>query len=84
VAEGFGGLMRNAANLNMFKGFVVGSDEVVISHLQYAYDTLFIGEESIENLWTLKALLRGIEMASRFKENFFKSCLIGVNVEGTL
>jgi len=33
----------------------------------------------MENLWTLKALLRGFEVASGLKVNFFKSCLIGVN-----
>jgi hypothetical protein len=52
----------------------------VISHLQYADDTLCIGEASIENLWTLKALLRGFEMVSGLKVNFHKSCLMGVNV----
>lgn len=32
------------------------------------------------NFLTLKALLRGFKMVSRLKVNFFKSCLIGVNV----
>jgi hypothetical protein len=35
---------------------------------------------TVENLWTLKALLRGFEMTSGLKINFHKSCLIGVNV----
>jgi hypothetical protein len=48
--------------------------------LQYADDTLCIGEASIENLWTLKAILRGFELISGLKVNFWKSCLIGVNV----
>jgi len=34
----------------------------------------------VENLWALKALLRGFEMVSGLKINFFKSSLIGVNV----
>jgi hypothetical protein len=34
----------------------------------------------MENLWTLKAILRGFELASGLKVNFWKSCLIGVNV----
>jgi hypothetical protein len=41
---------------------------------------LCIGEASVENLWTLKAILRGFEMASGLKINFWKSCLLGVNV----
>jgi hypothetical protein len=34
----------------------------------------------VDNLWTLKALLRGFEMASGLKVNFYKSCLMGINV----
>jgi len=80
VAEGFSGLMTNAVNRNLFKGFEVKRGGLVISHLQYADDTLCIGEPTIENLWLLKAVLRGFEMASRLKVNFHKSSLIGVNV----
>lgn len=32
------------------------------------------------NLWTLKALLKGFELASGLKVNYSKSCLIGINV----
>jgi len=53
---------------------------LVISHLQYADDTLCIGVPMVENLWTLKAMLRGFEMASGLKLNFDKSSLVGVNV----
>jgi hypothetical protein len=80
VAEGFAGLMRSAMDKNLFKGFSVGSEGLEVSHLQYADDTLCIGEASMENLWTLKAILRGFELASGLKVNFWKSCLIGVNV----
>jgi len=36
----------------------------------------------MENIWMLKALLRGFEMSLSLKVNFFKSCLIGENVVG--
>jgi hypothetical protein len=80
VAEGFSGLMRNAVNRNLFRGLEVGRNDLVISHLQYVNDTLCIGKASVENLWTLKALLRGLEMVSGLKINFLKSCLILINV----
>jgi len=35
---------------------------------------------TVDNLWTLKAMLKGFEMASGLKVNFHKSSLIGVNV----
>jgi hypothetical protein len=80
VAEGLGGLMKKAVETNRFRGFKVGSNGVIVSHLQYADDTLCIGEASIENLWTLKAILRAFEMVPGLKVNFWKSCVMGVNV----
>jgi hypothetical protein len=80
VAEGFSGLMRNAVELNLFEGFKIGGNGLVVSHLQYADDTLCIDKATVENLWTMKALLRGFEMASGLKINFSKSSLIGVNI----
>jgi hypothetical protein len=80
VAEGLGGMLNRAVELNRFGGFRIANGGMVVSHLQYADDTLCIGEPSIENLWTLKAILRGFEMVSGLKVNFWKSSLLGVNV----
>ncbi|MCI04104.1 LINE-1 reverse transcriptase like, partial [Trifolium medium] len=80
VAEGLGALMRKAVERGRFKPFYVGRGGMPISILQYADDTLCIGEATVENLWALKAVLRGFEMASGLKVNFWKSCLVGVNV----
>ncbi|KAK2354801.1 hypothetical protein QL285_092274 [Trifolium repens] len=82
VAEGLGATMRQAVNLNRFIPFTVGSVNLPVSLLQYADDTVFIGEAKVENLWTMKAILRGFERASGLKVNFWKSCLVGVNVSG--
>jgi hypothetical protein len=80
VAEGLGSLMRKVVEQNRFKPFWVGGEEVPISILQYADDTLCISEATVDNLWALKTILRGFEMASGLKVNFWKSCLVGVNV----
>lgn len=80
VAEGLSGLIRSAISLGKFKGFRVGRSDVVISHLQYADDTLLIGEASYDNPWVMKSTLRCFELASGLKVNFFKSSLMGVNV----
>ncbi|MCI47030.1 putative non-LTR retroelement reverse transcriptase, partial [Trifolium medium] len=50
VAEGLGGLMKQAVATNRFSGFRIGNGGVTISHLQYADDTLCIGDASIDNL----------------------------------
>jgi hypothetical protein len=80
VAEGLGGLIRRAVESSRLNGFQVGRNGVVISHLQYADDTLCLGEATVGNLWTLKAILRGFEMVSGLKVNFLKSSILGVNV----
>jgi hypothetical protein len=80
VAEGLGGLMKRAVELCRFRGFRFGNQGTVVSHLQYADDTLCIGEPTLDNLWALKAILRGFEMVFGLKVNFWKSSLMGVNV----
>jgi hypothetical protein len=81
VAEGFSGLKRNTVSLNLFEGFLFKEDGMVISHLQYADNTICIGKAMMANLWFLKALLKGFELASGFKVNFSKSWLIGIYVQ---
>jgi hypothetical protein len=64
----------------MFKGFIVRDNGLYISHLQYAYDTLFLGEPTVKDLWTLKTILCCIELSLGLKVNFFRSSVMGVNV----
>jgi hypothetical protein len=80
VAEGLGLLMRRAIDIHRFRPFLLGREGLPVSILQYADDTLCIGEATIDNLWTLKAILRGFELIFGLKVNYWKSCLIGVNV----
>lgn len=52
-----------------------------ISHLQFADDTLIIGENSEKNVCVIKAILQLFELVSGLKVNFHKSLLLGVHVE---
>jgi hypothetical protein len=63
VAEGLGALMKSTVQWGRFKPFMVGMGDLSVSILQYADNTLRIGEASVDNLWTIKAVLRGFEMA---------------------
>ena len=68
------GLMREAQKKSLFKGFLVGSDEVVISIFQYADDTIFFGEATMSNVKAIKAMLRSFELVKlRLKINFAKN-----------
>ncbi|XP_058742000.1 uncharacterized protein LOC131614435 [Vicia villosa] len=48
--------------------------------LQFADDTIILGEASCDNIWNMKVILRGFELASGLRINFSKSNIIGVNV----
>ncbi|GAU48001.1 hypothetical protein TSUD_404780 [Trifolium subterraneum] len=80
VVEVLNATISRAEEIGMFKGFKVGNSGLSVSHLKYTYDTIFLGETLVENLWTLKIVLRCFEMAYGFKVNFDKSSVMGVNV----
>ena len=73
VAEGLNGLMRQAVEKSIFRGYSVGSQKVSISLLQYADDTIFFEEASMKNIKALKSILRTFELSSGLKINFAKS-----------
>lgn len=75
-------MMRQATRLNLFKGFKIGQQGVEVSLLQFADDTLFVGEPSIQNVLVMKSMLRCFELMSGIKINFFKSKLAGVVMDG--
>ena len=67
----------------MFHGFGVGDGrDVRISHLQFADDTLIIGEKSWLNVRSMRAVLLLFEV-SGLRVNFHKSMLTGVNIYET-
>jgi len=80
VAEGLAGLVRQAVKVNLYAGLHIGRSEVDLCMLQFADDTLFLCQDAFSNVFTLKAILRGFEVASGLKINFHKSKLAGINV----
>ncbi|XP_071726806.1 uncharacterized mitochondrial protein AtMg01250-like [Rutidosis leptorrhynchoides] len=49
AGEGLNFLANAASNLGHIKGVEIGADKVRVSHLQYADDTIFIGEWGMRN-----------------------------------
>ncbi|GAU24569.1 hypothetical protein TSUD_149100 [Trifolium subterraneum] len=80
VTEGLTGMVRKAVDIGKFKGYKV-NDSLDFQLLQFADDTILMGEGSWDNLWTFKTVLRGFELVSGLKINFMKSKLYGLNVE---
>jgi len=81
AAEGFNILMQALVEAQLFKGYRVGREgEVRLTHLQFADDTLILGEKSWLNVRSMRAMLLLFENISGLKVNFHKSMLSGVNV----
>ena len=64
--------MREVIDRRLYTGSV-GKDKVDVNILQYADDTIFFVEASVENIKAIKAILRAFEMVSGLKINFAKS-----------
>jgi hypothetical protein len=60
VADGLGALMRKAVEISRFKPFKVGMEDLPVALLQYADDTLCIGEATIDNLGQSKPFLEAL------------------------
>lgn len=60
---------------------MVGNQNLKLSCLQFADDTIFFREASLQNILTLKSILQCFEMASGMQVNFYKSSIIGINME---
>jgi len=82
AAEGLNVMMSSTVRNNLFTCFTVGSStSVVVSHLQFADDTLLIGTKSWANVRALRAVLTLFAEMSGLKVNFNKSMLVGLNIE---
>ncbi|GAU25113.1 hypothetical protein TSUD_274020 [Trifolium subterraneum] len=78
VAEGLSGLMRRAVDSGLFHGYKV-SNNMSFHTLQFADDTIIVGEDNSDNLWTIKTVLRSFEIVSGLKVNFYNSIPFGSN-----
>jgi hypothetical protein len=73
--------MNAVVDANLYHGYGVGRmSEVRLTHLQFADDTLILGEKSWLNVRTMRAVLLLFEEISGLKVNFNKSMLTGVNI----
>ncbi|MCH85285.1 LINE-1 reverse transcriptase like, partial [Trifolium medium] len=80
AAEGLTVMVKKAVDIGKFVGFKV-DDSIRFQILQFADDTILLGESSWDNVRTIKFILRGFELVSGLKINFVKSKLYGINVE---
>ncbi|XP_058784431.1 uncharacterized protein LOC131659235 [Vicia villosa] len=78
VAEGLTGLVKQSIHVGELQKFTL-SDSCSVDILQFADDTLIMGEGNRKHVRALKAVLRAFEIVSGLGINFHKSKLIGIN-----
>ncbi|GJZ71682.1 hypothetical protein Tco_0635533 [Tanacetum coccineum] len=78
--EGLNAIVSEAVEKGIFRGVVVGANKAIVSHLQYANDTIFFGEWSKENAKSLMCILKCFEEVSGLRVNYNKSKIYGVGV----
>ncbi|GKA00908.1 RNA-directed DNA polymerase, eukaryota, reverse transcriptase zinc-binding domain protein [Tanacetum coccineum] len=78
--EGLHASIRKAVDVGVFKGASIGQGNLVLSHLFYADDAIFVGEWSQYNAYNLICMLRCFYLVSGLKINVNKSKLLGVGV----
>ena len=75
VAEVLSVMLTSASNKGIFKGIALGNSSNLITHLQYADDTIVFIEDSMESIQGVKRVLQSFQLLSGLKINFDKSTL---------
>jgi len=71
AAEGFNVIMFSVIAAWLFNGYRVGRDNALsLSHIQFADDSMIIGEKSWLNVRSVRVFLLLFEQVSRLKVNF--------------
>lgn len=77
VVEGLAGLVKQAINIDLFKGFHV-LEGVSFNLIQFADDTILVGDGFWSNLLAIKSFLRGFKIISRLRINMWKRKTYGI------
>jgi len=84
AAEGLNVLMKALVESGTFSGYKAGgANSMVVSHLQFADNTLLIGNKSWANVRSMRVGLVLFEAMSGLKVNFHKISLVGVNINAS-
>ena len=79
--EGLHAIIEKAKSVRLFSGAEVGANRLLLSHLMYADDVIFMGDWSLHNASNFISVLRCFYVMSGLKINVRKSKLIGIGVE---
>jgi len=80
AVQGLSCMLQRGCDLGLTSGINVGNTGLVISHLQFADDTLIFSSDSLYSMQNIKRILLCFELVSGLKVNFYKSSIVGVGV----
>lgn len=80
VVEFLNLLIKKATNLQMWNGVPVSKNEPLLTHLQYADDTVLFSQPNLHHLMEIKKTLILFQLISGLQINFHKPEIMGVNV----
>lgn len=81
VADGLSEILRKAEMGDLVEGFVVGEDNIMVSHLQFADDSILFLKAVRENITNMELCLKIYEVISRLRATMSKSCMVAIHVE---
>lgn len=76
-------IIIKAETKRLIKGLLVGNNKTNVSHLQFAYDTLFLFEGDPKNVRILKLLIQCFESVTGLNINWQKSHILGISLSNT-
>ena len=80
AVQGLSCMLQRGCDLGLTSGINIGNTGLVISHLQFADDTLMFSSDSLHSMQNIKRILLCFELVSGLKVNFYKSSIVGVGV----
>lgn len=81
VADGLCAIFRKAEEVWLVEDFVIGDDRIMMSHIQFADDTILFLKVELDNVKRMELCMKIFQVVSRLKVNLFKTCLVGIEVE---
>ena len=81
VADVFNKMLGRAKEIGIFEGIQIGREEVVLSHLQFADDTILFCPAKEEVVLNYRCLLDSFGLMSGLQINFDKFALIPLSCE---
>ncbi|KAL9672560.1 hypothetical protein QQ045_028811 [Rhodiola kirilowii] len=81
AAEGLSRMLSKAKELGILRGVEWVKEGERMNHLQYADDTIIFCDAEMEEIKTLRRILKSFEAASGLRINFTKSKCVGIGVK---